>query len=298
MCTMTTKTWHVERPDGRRVAVHDLNPDSPHDAPVVLLCHAAPGSGRFDPAPEATAAAGVRLLAPDRPGYGGSDPVHDGFASVGVAADDAAAVLEYVLAAGVSAGVAGWSAGGRVALALAERRPELVGRVAVVATPAPDEEVPWYPDEQRAGIDALRGAPASDAHAALTAAFAPMMDALTGEARLGLVAGGAADTALLQAPEVADRLRGMLDAALEQGAAGMIADIAGYTLAPWGFDPGTVRAEVLLVYGDADAVAGPEHGAWWQGALPRATLEVVPEVGHLLVVPCWERVLAHVAPPQ
>ena len=48
--------------NGRTVAVHDLTPDAPADAPVVLLCHAAPGSGSFDPDPEATAAAGIRLI--------------------------------------------------------------------------------------------------------------------------------------------------------------------------------------------------------------------------------------------
>src|SRR5918997_3625352 len=90
--------------NGRTVAVHDLTPDAPTDAPVVLLCHAAPGSGAFDPDPETTAARGVRLLALDRPGYGGSDAVQDGFATVGDAADDAAALLTGTLAAGAAPG--------------------------------------------------------------------------------------------------------------------------------------------------------------------------------------------------
>ena len=50
--------------DGHRRRVHDLTPDAPADAPVVLLCHAAPGSGAFDPDPAVTAARGVRLLSP------------------------------------------------------------------------------------------------------------------------------------------------------------------------------------------------------------------------------------------
>jgi pimeloyl-ACP methyl ester carboxylesterase len=72
---------------GRAVTVHELTPNAPADAPVVLLCHSAPGSGSFDPDPAATAAAGVRLIAVDRPGYGGSAPVKDGFATIGLAAD-------------------------------------------------------------------------------------------------------------------------------------------------------------------------------------------------------------------
>ncbi len=108
MTTTTARTTHLTRPDGRRVAVHDLTPDAPADAPVVLLCHAAPGSGRFDPDPAATSARGVRLVAPDRPGYGGSDAVGSGsWAGVDTAADDAAAVLESLLPAGGTASVAG-----------------------------------------------------------------------------------------------------------------------------------------------------------------------------------------------
>jgi pimeloyl-ACP methyl ester carboxylesterase len=215
------------------------------------------------------------------------------FATVALAADDAAAALETVLVPGTKAGVVGWSAGGRVALALAQRRPDLVGRIAVVATPAPDEEVPWIPEDNKAGIEALRGVPASVAHAALTQAFGPVLDALTGEARLGLMGVGEADAGLLGEPGVADRLRVMLDEAFAKGVAGMVADVAGYTLQPWGFEPGDVGADVLLGYGAADEI-GPAHGEGWQRALPHARLEVVPEVGHLVVVPLWGRVLSHV----
>jgi pimeloyl-ACP methyl ester carboxylesterase len=292
----TSVTRHLHRPDGRRVVVHDLTPGAPEDAPVVLLSHAAPGSGTFDPEPAETAARGIRLIAPDRPGYGGSGPMGDGaFATVETAADDAAAVLESVLAPGATAAVAGWSAGGRVALALAARRPELVSRVAVISTPAPDEDVPWIPDEKRAGVEALRGAPAAVAHEALGAAFGPVLAALTGDARFGLVGIDEVDGPLLAEPGVADRVRAMLDAALAQRGAGIVADVAGYTLQPWGFDPADVRASVLLGYGSADGI-GHAHGAWWQRALPDARLEMVPDTGHLVVVPFWDQVLAHLVP--
>jgi pimeloyl-ACP methyl ester carboxylesterase len=285
-----TTTQTITRPDGRRIAVYDLTPHATADAPVVLLCHAAPGAGTFDPDPEVTAAGGVRLISLDRPGYGGSDPVTDTFATVDLAADDAAAVLDAVLPTGATAGVVGWSAGGRVACALAARRPDLVHAVVAIATPAPDEEVPWVPDEHRAGIDALRDQPPAVVHAALTEAFGPLTEA--GPALVGV---GDADAAVLAGDGVTDRLTTMLDASLVQGSAGMVADIAGYSLRPWGFDPADVRVPVLLGYGVADERVPVEHGRWWAKQLPAARLEEVPGVGHMVVVPFWGQALAHLA---
>lgn len=291
--TTTNATRHLVRPGNRRMAWHDLTPDAPANAPVVLLCHAAPGDGSFDPDPAVTAAHGIRLVAPDRPGYGGSDPVGaDEFATVDAAADDAAALLAEVLTAGTTAGVAGWSAGGRVALGLAARRPDLVSRVAVLASPAPDEQVPWIPDEFRPGMDALRGAPAAAAYAALTPAFAPMLDQ-PADALLPLVGVGEPDAAALAGPGVAERLQRMLGGAVAQGAVGMVADIAGYSLRPWGFDPADVAHPVLLGYGAADERVPPAHGVWFRDQLRDARLEVVPAVGHLVVVPFWNTALDH-----
>lgn len=288
---MTTIQTEIER-DGRTIAVHDLTPDAPTDAPIVLLCHAAPGSGSFDPDPEITVAARVRLLGVDRPGYGGSDPVKDAFATIDLAADDVAAVLADVLPENGTAGVAGWSAGGRVALALAARHPALVGRVAVIAAPAPDEEVPWYGDENRAMIDALRGLPVADADTQLTAVFEGMLAAAGDEVLMGLAGVDDADARVLTAP-VRERLRAMLDSAIAQGASGLVADLGGYTLADWGFTPAQVAADVLLVYGADDQRVPPAHGEWYREQLPSAELELWPGAGHLVVVPAWQRVLSH-----
>jgi pimeloyl-ACP methyl ester carboxylesterase len=282
--------------DGRRAAVHVRAGAA--DARTVVFCHGAPGAGGFDPDPRATLARGVTLIGVDRPGYGRSEPMPEGsWADVGTVADDVADVLEQMGTGPV--GVAGWSAGGRVALAVAARHPDMVDRVVVVATPAPDEAVPWIPPEQRVALDALRDQPADAVHAALVAQLCGTTASLHESAphgRLALLGAGPADDMALAMPGASDRLAAMLDAALADGVTGLAADVAGYCLRPWGLDVAEARAKTLLLYGSADPIAGPRHGKWWQQHLPDARYEQVPGAGHLVVMPMWARALGHLAP--
>jgi pimeloyl-ACP methyl ester carboxylesterase len=260
---------------------------------TVVFCHAAPGAGNFDPDPEATLARGVTLLSVDRPGYGGSDPAKArDWATVGDAADDLAEVLDKL---GVeSAGVAGWSAGGRVALALAARRPDLVDRLVVFGTPAPDEEVPWIPPPQREALDALRGRSPKAARDALTAQLAGLVPNDPADA-FPLIGVTEADESALARPYARQQLTAMLSQAFAQGATGMVTDIAGYCLQPWGFELADVRAKTLLLYGAKDAI-GPRHGKWYKERLPDARYEQLPNAGHLAVMLIWKRALSHLAP--
>ncbi len=270
--------------DGRRIAVQVSGPD---DGPPVLFCHGAPGSRRFDPDPEATATAGVRLITVDRPGYGGSDRLGtDGSPSIPLYAEDCAAVLDH-LGVGTVA-VAGWSAGGRVAMALAARRPDLVRSVALIGTPAPDEEVAWIGADEKSMIAALAADPDS-ALVSLERMLAPMT--ADPAATIGMVASSPADEAALADAGLHADLEAMLTEAFVQGAAGLAADLLSYTLAPWGFDPRSVGAPVRCWYGAADAVVSPAHGQWWVDQIADGRLTVVPEVGHLLVRPVWAEVL-------
>jgi pimeloyl-ACP methyl ester carboxylesterase len=285
---------HLSLESGRRVAVHRVAEGSGR---TILFCHAAPGSGGFDPDPRETQARDITLLAVDRPGYGGSDPVGDGeWASVGAAADDLADVLREL---GIDhVGVAGWSAGGRVALALAARHPDLVDRAAVVATPAPHEEVPWIPLEQAAGIEALRGQPPDAVHAALATQLAGLVPARGAASSALEQVATRADEPVLRDADAAARLAAMLEAAYAQGATGIAEDIAGYSLQPWGFEPADVATKTLLVYGGEDPIAGGAHGRWWQRQLPNARLEMTPGAGHLLIVERWARILSFLAPDR
>ena len=288
--TDTFTEHRIERPDGRTVAVAETGDPR---GPAVVLAHPAPGSRLLDPDPAATRAAGVRLIAVDRPGYGASTPFADGVTpTIPSHADDIAAALA---ALGVSdVGAVGWSAGGRVALALAARHPDLVRAAAIVATPAPQEAVPWIPEEHLAMIDQLRGDPGR-ATAALAEVFAEMA-AMPPAAAVSMVGGGRADEAALAAdPARRVRLEVMLAEAMAQGSVGMAADIVSYTVAPWGFDLAAVGAPTTALYGADDESVPPAHGRWYAGQVPGAELRVVPGIGHLVALTRWADVLAAVA---
>ena len=165
---------------GRKVAVHKL---AQGNGRTIVFCHPAPGAGNLDPDPEETAKRDITLIAPDRPGYGNSPPIaEDAWASVANAADDLAEVLQQMNINSV--GAIGWSAGGRIALALAARYPDLVDRVVILATPAPDEAVPWIPPEQKQGLEALRDLPPADVHSRLAAQLAKQVPKNTSKEEL------------------------------------------------------------------------------------------------------------------
>ncbi|MEY9954178.1 pimeloyl-ACP methyl ester carboxylesterase [Leifsonia sp. EB34] len=296
---------------GRRVGVTTLG-DAVAER-VVVFCHPAPGSSVFDPDPDASANRGVHIVSLDRPGYGSSDPWPAGsWPSIVGAADD---IAEYIremkrLEAPIGVnrpptiGIAGWSAGGRVALAFAARHPELVDRVAVVATPAPNEHVPWIPPELQKQSDELGRLSPDEARSRLSAMLQDQADAirsadLESGVPLDVLGVGPVDAGVLALRGLEDRLGRMLKDAYRQGPGGVAADILSYTARPWGFDPSAVQAKTLIVAGQADPIAGHPHAAWYQRTIPDARMEVVPGAGHLVIAPAWDRVLEFLAPhPQ
>jgi pimeloyl-ACP methyl ester carboxylesterase len=286
--TQSTPDHVFWMPDGRRwLAVDERG--RPDGRPVLFL-HPAPGSRLLDPDPWATEGARVRLITFDRPGYGGSSPLPDGeVPTLAVAADDAAEVLARL---GVPrAAVVGWSAGGLVAVALATRHPDLVSRIAMVGTPAHEDDVARMADEHKAMVASLRPdlPAAAGAVAEALAAIADSPDAM-----LDLLGDGPADDAVRDDRSHGRHLSAMASEAVRQGVTGMAADIVASTIAPWGFDPAGVDVPVSLWYGDEDSLVTPEHGAYWAGVLPDAELHVVPAAGHLLPMVAWREILGSV----
>ena len=289
--------------DGRRLGLTAFG--DPAVERVVVLCHPAPGAGGFDPDPETTSSWGVHVVSVDRPGYGSSTALDDARRpTIGGWADDLAEYLEFVVEQARESGstplhkvgVVGWSAGGRIALALAARHPGLVDRVAVVATPAPDSGVRWIPPELSRVNDELLAMPVADAKQRLRA----MLQAQVPDGTPGaeLLAQGEADLALLDRPGLRGRLQRMLQHAYDQGTVGLADDLLSYIGDDWGFDLDAVRAPTLLVYGAKDPIVSSAHGRWYRRHLRNASphLAVVPRAGHLVIAPAWRRILEHVDP--
>jgi pimeloyl-ACP methyl ester carboxylesterase len=284
------ETTSFRTPSGRRVGVTEFGDRGA--TRVVVFAHPAPGSSLFDPDPAATAGREVRIIALDRPGYGDSELHADG--TGGTVADAAEDIAGYLSGMGIGpVGAAGWDAGGRVALALAARHPKLVDRVAVVGTTAPDEDVPWIGDDLRSALGYLRMLHRGDAVAALRDRLALTV----GDDGANLLAALSPDECdANRRRESGPRLELMLDRAARQGLTGLAADVVSYALEDWGFDVAAVAAKTLLLYGAADGTASRPHALWYLDWLHDARLEMVPAAGHLLIVPMWERVLAHLAP--
>jgi pimeloyl-ACP methyl ester carboxylesterase len=273
---------------GRRVGVSEFG--DPNAERVIVLSHPAPGSSVFDPDPAVTAGREVRVIALDRPGYGESEL--DEPISVARAAED---IAEYLAAQKISTvGAAGWSAGGRIVLALAAAHPDLVDRVAVIASPAPDDGVPWV-GERRPLLDALAALPPKEAFTTFLGQFNQFFgEHPTAESQLGQLQTPGVDDGMTEVGT--QRVLEMLHHAMAQGNAGAVADIISYMLLDLGFSLDDVRAKTLLLYGGADSIIGGAHGRWYQKHLADARLEMVPNAGHLLMIGAWDRVLSHLAP--
>jgi pimeloyl-ACP methyl ester carboxylesterase len=116
--------------------------DGPPHAPPLLLIHGSGASAAMWSPMISALAAHHHVIRVDLPGCGGS-PAPASFA----VPDQATAVAELLDHLGLSrVAVAGHSSGGYVAVALAERRPDLIGRVVLISTgPSIDAFLPEPP---------------------------------------------------------------------------------------------------------------------------------------------------------
>jgi pimeloyl-ACP methyl ester carboxylesterase len=253
----------VALPDGRTLHAYDTG----GDGPVVFWHHGTPNLGR---PPEPLFRDGVRWISYDRPGYGGSTPRPD--RDVASVAADSAAVAD---ALGVDRfALLGHSGGGPHALACAALLPDRALAVAGVSGPAPygSPGLDWFagmaPGSAASLRAAVEGRAVKEKHEA----------DVDEDADIGFVP---ADWAALEGSW--SWFGSVVGPATAAGPAALIDDDLA-AVRPWGFDPATITAPVLLVHGAADRMIPAAHSRWLAAAIPAADLRIVPDEGHVSVL--------------
>lgn len=234
---------------------------SAHDAGTVLvLLHGFPVDHRMWDGVVEALDVGLPVLAPDLPGLG-SAPLPDGDApSLDASADAVAAAVRD--AGHQRALVAGLSMGGYVALALAERHPDLVAGLALVDTKATADA-----DDARA--NRLRVADEVEASGSV-------------EPVLGMVGSLLSATSVGEHPGLPDEVSGWIGQQRPSGVAWSQRAMASRpdrteVLAGFG-------GPVVVVVGEDDTVTPLDGAQLMAGTAPDAALVVVPEAGHLSAV--------------
>ena len=251
------------------------------DGPVLLASHGQPGGYDQALALARIAGPGMRVVAPSRPGYLGTPVEH---ADLDAQADLMAALLDALDVPHAS--VLALSAGAPVALRLAERHPERVNAVALIAPVTGPDARPITAFDRllmsRAALMAvnvvLRVAPSLAIGGAFVESGFPSAGAVVREARR-----------IARDPLLVERLRTTIRTALPYAPrrAGAEADdrmIAG--LHTWlGRE---VAAPVLSVHGDVDIEVPAAHSRVLPQRIPGCRVIILGGAGHVVDLhPLW-----------
>jgi pimeloyl-ACP methyl ester carboxylesterase len=282
--------------DGRRLAYTEWG--APNGRPV-LSFHGMPGSRIWCPDEAATLAADVRLISPDRPGVGGSDPKERM-----TLADWPSDVLELAEALGVSRfAVLGVSAGGPYAAACAALIPSRLTQAAIVSSRVvsrfdwgerPGIQDTWPPEYlaefDLTQKDALAGA---DLAAANFEEYAANLEQHpeTLHHDLGQAKG---DRWFFSDPSRVEAFDAHVRETWRQGRDALKwALVAEYR--PWGFRLADIQIPMRIWYGRQDPWVTDADIAFQVGTIPRTTLVIWPDSGHLGFVKHWGEILTTLA---
>ncbi|MEF3402182.1 alpha/beta fold hydrolase [Agromyces sp. CCNWLW203] len=253
--------------DGGSLHAYDTGPDAA--SPLTLVWHhGSPQTGApLEPVLAAASARGIRLVSYGRPSYGGSTPRPG--RDVASAAADVSVIAD---ALGVDRfAVMGASGGGPHALACAALLPERVTGAVTLAGIAPrTDDYDWF-----AGMAAPGGLRAAVDGRAARATFAETDQEFDPSQFLPV------DWAALE--ERWGSLGGDAGRAGEAWPDGLVDDDVAFA-APWGFDLAGIVAPVLLVQGEGDRVVPAKHASWLVAYIPRASLWMRLDDGHVSVL--------------
>lgn len=265
---------HVEVLPGVRVFVREYGPP---DAPAVLFHHGTPSSNVALPGGWSGLPDDVRLVSFDRPGYGrsGNQPGR----TVRDAAGWCTAIAD-ALGIGRFA-VTGTSGGGPHAAATAAELGDRVTRVCIdvglgpVGHPGFDELREMVPET----VEEVRRA---------RAGYADLRHFVESLLEQEDPLGAWMDRLPPSDAEVLSRADVQVEEALEAvevaagGIEGWLEDDLAFFARPWGIRLGEITADVLLLYGGADVLVPPHHGAAYLDAIGHGRLVVLPGKGHWL----------------
>jgi len=221
--------------------------------PAVVLVHGYPLDGAMWSGVARVLAAKFRVLKPDLPGRGETP------AAAAASIEDAAEFLEAILSGLPGpAGVAGFSMGGYAALALARRKPEKLGALALVDTRAQADDAAGRAKRDEA-ISTVRSA-------GVPAIADAMIPKLLTPASLGN-------------HDLVERLRRII---LRQTPETVEADLVAMRERP-DARPGlaAIGVPALVVVGAQDALTPPVDSEAMAAAIPGARLVTIPGAGHL-----------------
>lgn len=234
-------TGHHDGFGGGTIWSHEVGP---HDSPLFVLVHGAMDRSAGMLKVSRTLDDSYRVVRYDRRGYGRSKP-HRGPFTMGAHVDDLAGIID-----GRRAVIFGHSYGGNVALALAERHPELVRAVAVYEVPLSWLE--WWPGRNRRTSEATPGCAADAAER--------FMRRMIGDHRWETL------------PERVHHER------RSEGEA-FVAELVELALrAPWRADG--IDAPVVVMYGQLAREHQRRGSQYLAGLLSRREAVTIPDAGH------------------